>query len=241
MTQALFDKYYPKDQYEGGTIPFLRLCANEITPGSRILEIGAGPENPFSEFLSQRGAVTGIDVSPEVRTNQWLSDAVVFDGRQMPFPDSSFDACCSNWVLEHVEDPAAHFREVARILRPGGVYCFRTPNLYHYVPMGARLLPFFMHLNLANRLRAQQEFAHDPYPTFYRANTRSALRRLCSRAGFDEPSIRMIEAEPSYGAAHALLFYPMMMYERIVNRFEFTACFRITMLAAVRKGSGGTN
>lgn len=241
MTQALFDKYYPKDRYEGGTIPFLRLCANEISSGSEILEIGAGPGNPFSEFLSQKGRVTGIDVSPEVGTNQWLSRAVVFDGREMPFENSSFDACCSNWVLEHVEDPAAHFREVARVLRPGGVYCFRTPNLYHYVSMGARLLPFFMHLNLANRLRSQQESAHDPYPTFYRANTRSALRRLCAEAGFDEPSIRMIEPEPSYGAAHALLFYPMMMYERVVNRFGFAAGLRVTMLSAVHKACHGTN
>jgi|SRR5579872_4304942 len=235
MTQALFDKYYPKHRFEGGTVPFLRLCANEISPGSRILEIGAGPDNPFSEFLSQRGTVTGIDVDADVRTNRWLKEAFVYDGREMPLADSSFDGCCSNWVLEHVEHPADHFREVARILRPGGVYCFRTPNLYHYVSMGARLLPFFLHLNLANRLRALDESAHDPYPTFYRANTRSALRRLCSEAGFDQPSIQMIEPEPSYGAAHALLFYPMMFYERIVNRFEFTASLRITMLVAVRK------
>ena len=235
MTQALFDKYYPKDRFEGGTVPFLRLCANEVAPGSKILEIGAGPGNEFSEFLSHRGDVTGLDVDPDVRTNRWLSETFVYDGREMPFADSSFDACCSNWVLEHVEHPADHFREIARILRPGGVYCFRTPNLWHYVSAGARLLPHFMHLKLANRLRALDETAHDPYPTFFRANTASVLRRLCSEAGLGVPSIQMIEAEPSYGAAHPLLFYPMMFYERIVNRFEFTACFRIAMLVAVRK------
>lgn len=235
MTQALFDKYYPKDRYEGGTIPFFRLCAKEIPSGSRILEIGAGPGNEFSEFLSQRGTVTGLDVDPEVQANPWVSEAVVFDGREIPFADSSFDVCCSNWVLEHVQDPAAHFREVARVLRPGGVYCFRTPNLYHYVSMGAKLLPYFMHLNLANRMRALDESAHDPYPTFYRANTPSVLRRLCADTGLAQPSVRMIECEPCYGRAHALLFYPMMFYERIVNRFEFTARFRIIMLVAVRK------
>lgn len=235
MTQALFDKYYPADRFEGGTLPFFRLCANNISPGSRILEIGAGPGNEFSEFLSQRGRVTGIDVDPEVRDNRWLSEAVVFDGGEMPLASGSFDACCSNWVLEHIQDPAAHFREVARVLRPGGIYCFRTPNLYHYVAMGSKLLPFFMHLNLANRLRALDESAHDPYPTFYRANTRSALRRLCSEAGFDQPAIEMIECEPAYGRAHALLFYPMMFYERVVNRFDCTAGLRIIMLATARK------
>lgn len=238
MTQTLFEKYYPKDRYEGGTIPFFRLCAQEIPAGGKILEIGAGPGNEFSEFLSQRGTVTGIDVDPEVRANRWLSDALVFDGRKMPFADSSFDACCSNWVLEHVQDPAAHFREVARVLRPGGVYCLRTPNLHHYVSMGAKLLPYFLHLKMANRLRSLDEGAHHPYPTFYRANTVSTLRRICSDAGLDKPKIQLIEPEPSYGRAHPVLFYPMMVYERIVNRFEVTSGFRIIMSVAVRKPFG---
>jgi hypothetical protein len=54
-------------------------------------------------------------------------------------------------------------------------------------------------------------------------------------AELDPPLIKMIEPEPSYGKAHALLFYPMMAYERIVNLSGAFSGFRITMLAAVRK------
>jgi SAM-dependent methyltransferase len=235
MNQALFDKYYPKDRFEGGTIPFFRLCLAEISPGASILEIGAGPTNEFSELLSRTGTLTGIDVDPDVRENRWLSEAIVFDGQKMPLPDAAFDACCSNFVLEHVERPEIHFREVARILKPGGIYCFRTMNLHHYVCLGAKLLPHFMHLKLANRLRGLDESAHDPYPTFYRANTIAKVQKLCAEAELNPPVIQMVEPEPAYGRAHALLFYPMMVYERIVNRFAFLAPLRITMLVTIRK------
>ena len=234
MTQALFDKYYPKPRFEGGTLPFFRLCAENISPHSRILEIGAGPTNECSKTLSGIGDVTGIDIDPDVKNNHFLSQAVVYGGLEMPFEDATFDACVSNFVLEHVEHPIQHFREVARVLRPGGVYCVRTPNLYHYVSIGARLLPHSVHLLVANRLRRLGDDAHDPYPTWFRSNTRSSLRRFCHIAGLLEPNIRMLEPEPAYGAAHPILFYPFMAYERFVNSSKRFENLRITILTTAR-------
>ena len=235
MTQALFDKYYPKPRFEGGTLPFFRMCRENIVPNSRILEIGAGPANDCSRTLSEIGPVTGIDIDPDVKNNPFLSQAEIYDGLKMPFDDATFDACVSNWVLEHVERPVEHFREVARVLRPGGVYCVRTPNLYHYVSMSANLMPHSMHLRVANRLRGMPKDAHDPYPTWFRSNSRGKLRELCRQAGLSEPSITTLEPEPSYGRAHPILFYPFMAYERIVNSSKIFQGMRITILMAVRK------
>lgn len=235
INQALFDRYYPKSRYEGGTLPFFRLCRENIPARSHILEIGAGPTNECTRTLSSIGSVTGIDIDPDVKNNKFLSDAAVFDGRKMPFKDGSFDACVSNWVLEHVEHPVEHFREVARVLRPGGVYCVRTPNLYHYVSLGARLMPHSVHLMIANRLRKLADDAHDPYPTWFRSNSRGAVKKLCRDAGLTEPAITMLEPEPSYGRAHPLLFYPFMAYERLVNSSEMFAGLRITILMTTRK------
>ncbi len=39
----------------------------------------------------------------------------------MPFDDESFDACRVDRVLQHIADPAPVIREMARVLRPGGV------------------------------------------------------------------------------------------------------------------------
>ena len=44
-------------------------------------------------------------------------------------PDSHFDVCVLNDVIEHVRDPLAFLREVHRVLRPGGTIFIATPSL----------------------------------------------------------------------------------------------------------------
>ena len=165
------------------------------------------------------------------------ANSVDFDGIQLPFDEASFDLCVSNYVLEHVAHPRQHFREVARVLRSGGAYCFRTPNRWHYVAIASRLLPYSAHLKLANRLRGLAEDAHDPYPTHYRANSRRAIRRFAGAAGLEPVRIDVREHEPTYGLCHPALFCPMMLYERAVNATGLLTGFRMTIHAAFRKAS----
>ena len=135
----LFAKYYyGRPDFIDGTALFHRLCRESIAEGATILEIGAGPSNATSACLATIGRVAGLDVSDEVRTNAHLTSGHVFDGYAFPFEAESFDACVSNYVLEHVAHPAQHFAEVGRVLKPGGVYCFRTPNIWHYIVFASR-------------------------------------------------------------------------------------------------------
>jgi SAM-dependent methyltransferase len=46
---------------------------------------------------------------------------------KLSFPDASIDLHISQDVMEHVFDPAAAFREIARTLKPGGAHVFTTP------------------------------------------------------------------------------------------------------------------
>src|ERR1017187_884678 len=155
--ERLNKHYYSKPGFQHGTALFHALVAQFVPHGARILEIGAGPSNSTTAFLASRGTVVGLDVSPEIRGNRYLDEAGVFDGVTFPFADRSFDACLSNYVLEHVRNPEDHFAEVFRVLKPGGVYCFRTPNRWHYVALASSLLPHRAHLKLANRLRRSEE------------------------------------------------------------------------------------
>ena len=47
----------------------------------------------------------------------------------LPFENSSFDAALAIEVLEHIDGHDRFFAEVARILRPGGIVMFTTPNI----------------------------------------------------------------------------------------------------------------
>lgn len=238
-TDIWFEKYYfSRPGYLSGTLEFHALAQAALgQPGRerRILEIGAGPENQTSLFLSGLGELQGVDVSEEVLGNRYLRKAVLYDGKKLPFADAQFDLCVSDYVLEHIEDTTEHFREVARVLRPGGKYCFRTPNLFHYVAMASSLLPHSLHLKLANRLRAAGPDAHDPYPTFYRANTAGTLRKLSRAAGLRVEELRMVEKEPSYGRQGAVFFFPMMAYERAVNGLAALRGFRANIFGVVVK------
>jgi SAM-dependent methyltransferase len=189
-----------------------------------------------SRFLATLGEVHGLDPDPQVRQNDALATAAVLDGTRFPFPDTSFDTCVSNYVMEHIANPATHLREVARVLRPGGTYIFRTPNLYHYVTLVARTTPHWFHVLVANRMRNISTDAHDPYPTVYQCNSRGRIKELAREGGFEVAELRLIEKEPSYGMSSRILFVVLLAYERLVNATSLAADLRANIQAVLRKG-----
>jgi SAM-dependent methyltransferase len=237
--QRALDRHYNRDRgWVDGTAEFHAVVAGAIPRGGRILEIGAGPSNVSSDFFAGLGELTGLDVDPDVMTNRSLHEARVFDGGGFPFDDAMFDACVSNYVLEHVADPATHFSEVRRVLKPQGAYVLRTPNRYHYVAFVSWIMPHWIHAMTANRLRGLPEGAHDPYPTVYAANSKRAIGRFAAGAGLSVDTLRLIEKEPSYGMASPMLFYPLLAYERVVNATELFSGLRANMIVVLRKQAG---
>ena len=227
--------YSSREGWIDGTTEFWNTCESAIPRGSRILELGPGPGGRTSQFLSTLGELHGADVDPAVRQNEALRSAALIENDRLPFPDASFDACVSDFVLEHVAEPRTHFAEVQRVLKPGGVYVFRTPNRWHYVALAARATPHWFHELISNRLRNLPSDAHEPYRTYFRANSRSALVRLARGAGLRSRSLRTIEKEPSYGMSSRLLFLLFAGYERLVNSSDLFAGLRINILAVLEK------
>jgi SAM-dependent methyltransferase len=235
-TAHLYDRYYYKRPgFENGTVTFHALCKRLVPRDSSILEIGAGPSNETSDFLATLGHLHGVDISEEVRQNRAIQSPLVYDGNRLPFADGAFDVCVSNYVLEHVADPYRHFAEVHRVLKPGGAYVFRTPNLWYYVSLVSAAVPHRIHTAIANRLRGLGTDSHEPWPTFYRANSRRSLRRQAAAASLDLVTCELIEREPSYGRASALLFFPMMIWERILNATDILAELRANILGVMRR------
>jgi SAM-dependent methyltransferase len=229
--------YNPAKGWVDGTTEFHALCRATIPPDSLILEVGAGATNATSAFLSTLGKVYGVDPDPDVTTNAALTDARVMEGTRIPLDSGSFDACVSNYVMEHVEDPLSFLGEISRVLKPGGAYVFRTPNRFHYVALAGGLLPHWVHESTANRLRNLSEHAHGPHRTTYRLNSRRAIHRFAVRVGLEVESLRYVEKEPSYGMSSPLLFLAFTAYERLVNATELLRGLRSNIFGVLRKPS----
>ena len=226
--------YRSRPGWVDGTAQFHKTCARYITRESRVLEVGAGPANPTSEFLSRAaGTLIGLDVDDAVKDNPFLREAHVYDGKEFPFPNASFHTVVTDYALEHVEDPTALFQEVHRVLALGGTFLFRTPNVFHYVSIWSRLLPD----SISPWLR-KRSADHRVYPKFFRCNSAKTCRQVLAKAGFEVLEIELIEKEPSYGMQSRLLFLPMMLYERFVNSSEVFRNLRANILCAARKTGG---
>ena len=98
-----------------------------------VLELGMGPGYLGLEWLqhpSTRGRLTGVDISAEMVTmarqnseEYGLSDLTTYvlgDALELPFDNDTFDAVFSYGSLHEWNDASQVFREIARVLIPGG-------------------------------------------------------------------------------------------------------------------------
>jgi SAM-dependent methyltransferase len=229
-------RFYDRDRgWIDANTEFHDLCSATIPPGSRILEIGAGPSNVTSRFLSGLGELHGLDPDPAVMRNDALSSAAVLTGDIFPTAPASFDACVSQYVIEHVANPLVHLQEVRRALKPGAPYIFRTPNLRYFAYQVALRTPQAFHLAVANRLRNDPPGWPEPYPTVYAMNTAAKIRALADAAGLSVDSVRFLEKQPQYGMSSRTVFLLFMLYERAVNASERLASFRGTIFSVLRR------
>lgn len=98
----------------------------------RVVEIGFGSGHNVPYYpaaVTQVDAVEPADLGWKLAARR-LATATVpvqrsgLDGQRLPFEDDVFDAALSTWTLCTIPDATAALREVARVLRPGGVLHF---------------------------------------------------------------------------------------------------------------------
>ena len=116
--------------------PYRRILRSAaVMEQDRVLDLGCGIGNiliALAERIDFIHPAAGVDVSPDlIRIGEreiaraGLQDRIalqVAPATRLPFADGAFDVVVSSHVLKHLDDEAllASFREVARVLRPGG-------------------------------------------------------------------------------------------------------------------------
>lgn len=202
----------------------------------RVLNLGAGAATDDARRLGDHfGRLIGADIDPRVVENDDLHEAVVIDGTSLPFPDCSFDMVFSDWTMEHVAEPKPLLEEVFRVLKPGGHFVFRTPNLLHYAALLAWATPHAFHEFVGKRIRSS--VLVEPYKTHYRLNTKRTAVRLLRQVGFEQVEVRMLEPAPSYLTFARAAFLCGVAYERIVNSTETLQLGRRVMLVRAVRGA----
>jgi SAM-dependent methyltransferase len=224
VSTSIRTRFYP-DESRDGEVAFYGWVRRFTTRQTILLNLGAGPPAARGAIRVLKGEVArvvGADIDPEVMHNTTdLDEAHVIDGDGvLPFPDDTFDLVLSDWVVEHVEKPAQFLREVRRVLKPGSSFFMRTPNKRHYVGLIARTTPEWFHRLVANWARGYPSGAHEPWPTYYRLNCRSAVESAGRKAGFSLVDVQMWEPPPHYLVFNAVPFMVGVGYERVVNRYQ---------------------
>jgi 2-polyprenyl-3-methyl-5-hydroxy-6-metoxy-1,4-benzoquinol methylase len=106
-----------------------------LRPGLGLLDVGCGPGTITVDLASRvaPGRVVGLDVSAAPLAEARAAAAAagvevsfeVGDVYALEAADGSFDVVHAHQVLQHLTDPVAALREMARVCRPGGVIAVR--------------------------------------------------------------------------------------------------------------------
>lgn len=124
----------------------------------RILISGAGAGSEMlAAWAAGLGEVHGVEVDPELVAVCQLRIAGMeglhvhlYDGRRLPWADSTFDLVLSGHVIEHTAAPERYLAELLRVLKPAGRLALEFPSRYHQRELHTGLPSFEW---LPNRLR----------------------------------------------------------------------------------------
>ena len=110
------------------------LAAQVPETARRVLDVGCGGGD-FGAALKRRGAqeVVGVEIVERVHAlaKQVLDDALLgnIEHMELPFEDGYFDCIVLGDVLEHLVEPGATLRKLARVLAPDGTIVASIPNV----------------------------------------------------------------------------------------------------------------
>jgi 2-polyprenyl-3-methyl-5-hydroxy-6-metoxy-1,4-benzoquinol methylase len=151
-----------------------RLLAARNASGS-LADIGCGTGDLARAVGTRFTAITGVDAvrydGLPTHVNFLAAD---LDAAPLPLPDACVDVAAAIEVIEHLENPRALVRELARITKPGGWIVVTTPNQLSALSL--------LTLVLKGRFSAFQE---RDYPAHRTALLEIDLRRIAGECGLD--------------------------------------------------------
>ncbi len=123
-------------RFEGSTRP--DFVYEFVAKDAQLLECGP-IKGPLTKLLQEKGytnlhTLDFIDMLEDPdRSKLRSAHEIDFNMDRFPHADNSFDAVVCFGMVEHLENPFHFCREVARVLKPGGVFIMAIPNMFHII------------------------------------------------------------------------------------------------------------
>ncbi|GJM42570.1 MAG: SAM-dependent methyltransferase [Ardenticatenaceae bacterium] len=199
--------------WQPATELYANLVRQHLTPEARVLDIGCGRGGLVEQLDHPLENVVGIDPDwlslHEHRLN--LTSTVAFS-EDLPFAPETFDLAFASWVLEHLARPFLTFQSIARVLKPGGVFVFITPNGRHPLALLNKTMGKLGALQASLVAGLYGRSADDTFATHYRANSQTDLEDLARQSNFRLAQLLTIP-DPTYLAFNRTLFKLMSLVE----------------------------
>ena len=231
LAERLRERYFGSDEH-----PY-RALEREVDawlhPTSTLLDAGCGYTAPvLTKYRNKAGRLIGVDV---VAFDTAVAGVELINSNlaRIPIEDACVDIVMCRSVMEHIEDPAAVYREIHRVLKPGGVFIFLTANLWDYASLVAKLVPNRFHPWIVARVEGREE--RDVFPIQYKTNTRGAVKKWASQAGFDILSFRYLGQYPTYFMFNGFLFLLATGYEKLLRSAHALRFLRGWILVTLQK------
>ena len=212
-----------------------------VPEGATWLDIGCGRRllpawraTAEQQLLKRVGCLVGTDLSIDsLHDNTSVALKICAPAEALPFDSKCFDLVTANMVVEHLADPEASFKEVNRVLRPGGVFVFHTPNAAAYPTVLARMFPDNLKRIAARMLDGRR--GEDVFPTFYRGNSAATVRALAHHCGFEIEVLSLVSTTALFSVIPPLAFIELLWLRAL--RDERRREWRSNLIVALRKKS----
>ncbi len=210
---------FPSDTHPNRVIE--REILSRLDPAATVLDIGCGRTAPnLSQLIGKAAKLYGIDVV-DFTTDDPRLHLFANDVRDMKdIPSNSVDLAYSRAVMEHLERPEEAYREIARVLKPGGVYVFTTPSIYDYGSIAALLIPNRFHARIVSATEGRA--GEDVFPTVFGSNSRRAIGKHAAMFGLKVQQLDYIGQYPSYLVFNRVLFWLGSVYQKTIEKFAIT-------------------
>ncbi len=221
-----------------------------VTPQTRWLDGGCGHQilevrlaERERQLVQRAQLVVGCDpFALSLTKHRSIENRVMCTLDDLPFKAGSFNLVTLNMVVEHLTDPVKVFRELARVLEPGGRFVMLTPNHVSYynriADVARALLPRKIQYKLIRYLESREP--EDVFETHYRANSRKQLGEIAPQVGLEQQQFTLIRGrtffyffapfsalELAAGRLLALLGFEQTVGDTILAVYEVPAAPRI--------------